>query len=78
MDVASGADRHLHINFYLDCRYRVVKSTSLVSVLFTHSHNRVGMCIFVQKKFVIGRAKRAPHWGVQSRFRVIYIYQRVR
>ena len=22
---------------------------------------------------VIGRAKRAPHWGVQSRFRVIYI-----
>ena len=22
----------------------------------------------------IGRAKRAPHWGVQSRFRVIYIY----
>ena len=23
---------------------------------------------------VIGRAKRAPHWGVQSRFRVMYIY----
>ena len=22
----------------------------------------------------IGRAKRAPHWGVQSRFHVIYIY----
>ena len=22
---------------------------------------------------VIGRAKRAPHWGVQSRFRVIYM-----
>ena len=22
----------------------------------------------------IGRAERAPHWGVQSRFRVIYIY----
>ena len=21
-----------------------------------------------------GRAKRAPHWGVQSRFRVIYVY----
>ena len=21
----------------------------------------------------IGRAKRAPHWGVQSRFRVIYV-----
>ena len=24
--------------------------------------------------FLIGRAKRAPHWGVQSRFRVIYVY----
>ena len=23
---------------------------------------------------LIGRAMRAPHWGVQSRFRVIYIY----
>ena len=23
---------------------------------------------------IIGRAKRAPYWGVQSRFRVIYIY----
>ena len=22
----------------------------------------------------VGRAKRAPHWGIQSRFRVIYIY----
>ena len=24
-------------------------------------------------KDLIGRAKRGPHWGVQSRFRVIYI-----
>ena len=23
---------------------------------------------------LVGRAKRAPHWGVQSRFRVIYVY----
>ena len=23
--------------------------------------------------YIIGRAKRAPHWGVQSRFRVIYM-----
>ena len=27
---------------------------------------------------VIGRAKRAPHWGVQSRFCVIYIYVYIR
>ena len=26
--------------------------------------------------YVIGRAKRTPHLGVQSRFRVIYIYIR--
>ena len=24
---------------------------------------------------LIGRAKRAPHWGVQSRFRVIYMFR---
>ena len=29
------------------------------------------------KRF-IGRAKRAPHWGVQSRFRVIYIIIQVK
>ena len=27
--------------------------------------------------FLVGRAKRAPHWGVQSRFRVIYVYMYV-
>ena len=26
------------------------------------------MCVYI-----IGRAKRATHWGIQSRFRVIYI-----
>ena len=26
---------------------------------------------------IIGRAKRAPHWGVQSRFHVIYMYMSV-
>ena len=31
MDVASGADRHLVITFCLDCRYRVVDNSSLVS-----------------------------------------------
>ena len=25
------------------------------------------------KYFLVGRAKRAPHWGVQSRFCVIYV-----
>ena len=40
-------------------------------VVYGPSHVHPGcvcVCVF------IGRAKRAPHWGVQSRFRVIYIY----
>ena len=41
--------------------YRDNELPFLVSVLFN-----------VQS--IIGRAKRAPHWGVQSRFRVIYVY----
>ena len=30
-------------------------------------------CSITSVKVVVGRAKRASHWGVQSRFRVIYI-----
>ena len=30
-------------------------------------------CMSSITRVLIGRAKRAPHWGVQSRFRVIYI-----
>ena len=29
--------------------------------------------IFNSKTMFIGRAKRAPHWGVQSRFHVIVV-----
>ena len=38
-------------------------------------YNRIiRMLRFHAKLFtVVGRAKRAPHWGVQSRFRVIYV-----
>ena len=31
-------------------------------------------CPLMETIFLVGRAKRAPHWGVQSRFRVIYVY----
>ena len=27
----------------------------------------------ISRAYVIGRAKRVPHWGVQSRFLVIYV-----
>ena len=29
--------------------------------------------VYCTKNIVIERAKRAPHWGVQTRFRVIYM-----
>ena len=29
--------------------------------------------IIITVIMIVGRAKRAPHWGVQSRFRVIYM-----
>ena len=31
------------------------------------------LCVCACACGIIGRAKRAPHWGVQSRFSVIYI-----
>ena len=35
--IASGADRHFDISeFFLDCRYRVVESSSLFREAFTH------------------------------------------
>ena len=39
------------------------------------SHSYLGDCVILVCLFhLIGRAKRAPHWGVQSRFRDIYRY----
>ena len=42
----------------------IVPNVSLLAILVAHVKNLLG-------SMVIGRAKRAPHWGVQSRFRVI-------
>ena len=40
-----------------------------------HSTPQFLQCSYVHSIFgIVGRAKQAPHWGVQSRFRVIYIY----
>ena len=38
-------------------------------IITTHNYNSN-----VKLYSIIGRAKRAQHWGIQSRFRVIYIY----
>ena len=45
---------------------------AVVSVVKTHVKG-VQNVVLVFMIIVIGRAKRAPHWGVQSRFRVIYV-----
>ena len=47
----------------------------LLSILFLKTkRNDLARPVMGTIFLVIGRAKRAPHWGVQSRFRVIYIY----
>ena len=54
---------------------RVIESTSLVPVLFREvfSHPYIFFFHLLVNGFsVIGRANRAPHWGVQSRFHVMY------
>ena len=46
----------------------------LLSILFLKTkRNDLARPVMGTIFLVIGRAKRAPHWGVQSRFRVIYI-----
>ena len=41
----------------------------LISQIFGVNYPTVSLSMSI-----IGRAKRAPHWGVQSRFHMIYIY----
>ena len=44
----------------------------LLSILFLKTkRNYLARPVMGTIYLVIGRAKRAPHWGVQSRFRVI-------
>ena len=45
-DVASGADGHLDITYISDCRYRVVESSSLVSVLHRESFSHPNISFF--------------------------------
>ena len=46
----------------------------IVSKTFSSIIIIIFLVVVVVVVVVDGRAKRAPHWGVQSRFRVIYIY----
>ena len=51
-------------------------SSGISQVAFTSVYsekNRLNKLMIM----IIGRAKQAPHWGVQSRFRVIYVYMYV-
>ena len=46
----------------------------LLSILFLKTkRNDLARPVMGTVFLVIGRAKRAPHWGVQLRFRVIYV-----
>ena len=47
-------------------------------ILDIHLHGYTVACLGQSSTdTIIGRAKRAPHWGVQSRFQVIYICRSV-
>ena len=46
----------------------------LLSILFLKTKKNDLALPVMGTIFLVGRAKRAPHWGVQSRFRVIYVY----
>ena len=48
----------------------VIEMVELVEIL----DGRLGKRSVERVRYVIGRAKRAPHWDVQSRFRVIIYY----
>ena len=45
----------------------------LLSILFLKTKRNDLACPVMGIIFLVGRAKRAPHWGVQLRFHVIYI-----
>ena len=54
--------------------YNIDYDTMVVVVVILLCACYISMVCFI---ILIGRAKRAPHWGVQSRFRMIYIYMYV-
>ena len=61
---------HAYI-IHKNCILKLLCSTSPD---FSHFISIVNYKFKSPLKCLIGRAKRAPHWGVQSRFLVIYIY----
>ena len=69
---------------YLKSVENVITLGKLIGVLFLFCHPLLSILFLKTQRndlarpvmgtiFLVGRAKRAPHWGVQSRFRVIYI-----
>ena len=53
-------------------RPKIWKHLNHILVYVVCGNNRIIICKLIICQ-VFGQAKRAPHWGVQSRFRVIYI-----
>ena len=69
---------------YLKSVENVITLDKLIGLLFLFCLPLLSILFFKTKRndlarpvmgtiFLVGRAKRAPHWGVQSRFRVIYV-----
>ena len=59
---------HLHVIVLFSSLYEMVRNVCVCVCVCV-----VVVVVVVVVIVVVGRAKRAPHWGVQSRFRVIYM-----
>ena len=73
----SQATIHPFVIYYKENEELKCYNLAVISDSLKHDTTAVHCFISVvipELKKIIGRAKRAPHWGVQSRFRMIYIY----
>ena len=59
---------------FLTCELFMPSSVVKNLVTDIHASCRITRKTLYVVVTIIGRAKRVPHWGVQSRFRVICIY----
>ena len=75
VESVSGAHKSVIVFYCVMLCYTVLLCYVILHMLCYIMLHYITLCyITIPLCYIIGRAKRAPHWGVQSRFRVIYIY----
>ena len=56
-----------------NCNHYIICSDYEADTILHTAYNSCNYTFCAKIVCIIGRAKRTPHWGVQSRFRVIYV-----